>query len=113
MNKLVPFSKFSRVDGGKQKLLSNASVVVDKKGLPLGFFFGRDSLISLMTIIDEQFEKSSSDSTLVFNNFAGKIIDLIEEKLPVKQSFISDLKESIEKAQKSGWVPLSQIRKVI
>lgn len=113
MNRLVPFSKFSRLDSGKQKLLSNASAIVDEKGLPLGFFFGRDSFISLMTIINEQFESSAVDPKAAYNNFAGKIIDLIEEKLPVKAEFVADLRESIAKAQKSGWVPLSEIHRAI
>lgn len=101
MNKLIPFSKFSKVDTGQHHLLSNASVMVSDRGIPLGFFFGRDAFISLMTVIDDQFEKKASSEKEAYDNFAGKIIDLIEEKLPVKPGFVAELRESIEKAKKA------------
>ena len=110
MNKLVPFSQFSKINTGQQSLLSNASVIVNGKGVPLGFFFGRDSFISLMTIIDEQFEKSASAKATIHDSVAGKIIDVIEEQLPLNPHFVSELRESIEEAKKSGWIPLSEIR---
>lgn len=113
MNKLIPFSRFTKVDAGRRSLLADASVVVSDNQIPLGFFFGRDTFISLMTVIDEQFEKTAVSKRNAYDNFAGKIIDLIEEKLPVNPDFVSDLRESIKKAKSSGWVPLSEIRKSI
>ena len=82
VNKLIPFTQLSRVGGGRS--LSNASVVVDDRGVPVGFFFGRDTFISLMTTIDEQFEKRTGSVKEAYDNFAGEIIDLVEEKITVK-----------------------------
>ncbi len=113
MNKLIPFSRFTKVDVGHGGLLADASVVVSDNRMPLGFFFGRDAFISLMTVIDEQFEKAAASKRGVYDNFAGKIIDLIEEKLPVNPNFVSDLRRSIKQAKETGWVPLSEIRKSI
>lgn len=113
MNKLIPFSRFTKVDADRRGLLADASVVVSDNRIPLGFFFGRDTFISLMTVIDEQFEKTAASKRNAYDNFAGKIIDLIEEKLPVDPNFVSDLRLSIKQAKENGWVPLSEIRKSI
>jgi len=112
MNGLVPLSKFSKL-GGKYSFLSNSSVVVDKKGIPLGFVFGRDSFISLLEKIDSEFEKNVSDSKLAYDNPAGGLIDLIEAKLPLNPSFIADLKKSIDSAKKEGWIPFKEVIKTL
>lgn len=111
MNKLIPFSKVAKLTGNLISL-SNASVVVDNKKTPLGFFFGRDTFISLMTIIDQQFEEKVSDQKKAYDNYAGKIIDLIEQKLEVRKEFVKDLKDSIVKAKKEGWLPIQKIQKL-
>jgi len=111
VNKLIPFTQLSRVGGGRS--LSNASVVVDDRGVPVGFFFGRDTFISLMTTIDEQFEKRTGSVKEAYDNFAGKIIDLVEEKLPVNPKFEKELSESIREAKEKGWVPFEQIKSTI
>lgn len=108
MNKLIPFSQFAKPNGNLATL-SNTSVVVDKSGVPLGFVFGRDSFISLCTTLDNEFEKRVSDSKKAYDNPAGKLIDLIEERLPVNPNFTKDLKLSIKNAKKSGWIPLEEI----
>lgn len=113
MNKLVSFSKFSNKDLKTKNLLSNASVVIDGRGIPLGFFFGRDTLISLMTAIDEQFEKKARNARDAYDNFAGRVIDLIEEKLPVNPSFVKDMEISINDARKKGWVTLQEVSKTL
>jgi len=109
MNKIVPFDKISNLNGEK-KLLSGASVVVDQKGLPVGFVFGRDTFINLLSKIDEQFENNVPDPKKAFDNFAGRIIDIIEEKLPVKRSFLTGVKISISEAKKTGWIPLADLK---
>lgn len=108
MNKLVPFSKFS-----KKASLSGASVIVDQKNIPLGFVFGRDAFISLCTVIDSEFEKRVKDPKKAFNNPAGKLIDLIEEKLPINPNFAKDLKSSIVRAKKTRWIPMEEITRSI
>lgn len=108
MNKLIPFSKFSK-KAARQAFLFNASVIVDEKNIPLGFVFGRDSFISLCTVIDEEFEKRVKDPKIAYNNPAGRIIDLIEEKLPVNPKFRKKLKDSIKGARKTRWIPLDEI----
>lgn len=110
MNKLIPLSKFSRLSD-KLSFLSKTSVVVDEKGIPMGFFFGRESFISLLSKIDEQFEQKVASPKEAYNNFAGRLIDLIEEKLPVREEFIKGLKKSIETAENQGWIPLSELKK--
>lgn len=112
MNQIVPFGKISRLNGEK-KLLEKASVVVSPTGVPVGFVFGRDSFITLLSKIDEQFEQKVVDPQKAFDNFAGRIIDLIEESLPVKKSFLSDLKISITEAKKVGWVPLADLKRTL
>lgn len=106
-NKLIPFKNFSKK---AEKLnLSNTSVVVDEKNTPLGFVFGRESFISLCTVIDTEFEKRISDPRKAFDNPAGKIIDLIEEKLPVNPKFANSLKSSIKNARNTRWIPLEEV----
>ena len=105
MNKLVPFKKFSKKTG----LLSDTSVVVNSQNVPLGFLFGRDSFISLCTLIDDEFEKRVSNPRKAYNNMAGKIIDLIEEQLPVNPKFANELKSSIKEAHKERWIPMDEI----
>ncbi|MBI2596588.1 hypothetical protein HYW41_00290 [Candidatus Daviesbacteria bacterium] len=107
MNKLIPFKKFTKSENNLS--LSDASVVVDKDNNPLGFVFGRDSFISLCTVIDDEFEKRVNDPKKAFDNPAGKLIDLIEEKLPVNPKFASDLKSSIKNAKKTRWIPLEEV----
>lgn len=112
MNKIVPFEKISNMNGEK-KLLAGASMVVDKKGVPMGFVFGRDSFIALLSKIDEQFENGVLDQKKAFDNFAGRIIDVIEEKLPVKKSFLAGIKVSISDAKKTGWIPLADLKRAL
>lgn len=107
MNKLIPFKKFS--NKAEKLNLSDISVVVDDKNIPLGFVFGRESFISLCTIIDTAFEKGVNDSKKAFDNPAGKIIDLIEEKLPVNPKFTSSLKSSIKGAENTRWIPFEEV----
>lgn len=108
MNKLVPFSKFSQATP-----FSGASVIVDQKNIPLGFVFGRDAFISLCTVIDDEFEKRVKNPKKAFNNPAGKLIDLIEEKLPVNPNFAKALKSSIAGARKTRWIPMEEITRSI
>ncbi len=107
-NKLVPFKKFSKKISNLASL-DDTSVVVDKKGTPLGFVFGRDALISFLEYIDNEFEKNISNPDIAFNNPAGKLIDFIEEKLPVRPKFIRDIKEARAKAKKTGWINFDEI----
>ena len=107
MNKLIPFNKFSK-NATAISSFSNTSVVVDEKGIPLGFVFGRDSFVSFLEHIDAEFEKNVTDPKKAFNNPAGKLIDLIEAKLPVSKELVKDLKSSLSK-KKTEWVPLEQI----
>lgn len=112
MNKLVPFKKFSK-KVSKIASLDDTSVIVDKRGVPLGFVFGRDSFISFLEHIDNEFEKRIKDPEHAFNNPAGKLIDLIEEKLPVNPRFIKDLKSSLSESQKSKWISLEEIERFL
>jgi len=107
MNKLVPFKKFSKQ--ADKFNLSDTSVMVDKTGIPLGFVFGRDSFISFLEYIDNEFEKRIEDPKLAYDNPAGKLIDLIETKLPLNPKFVKDLKSSISKTRKSDWISLDEI----
>ncbi len=105
MNKLVPFSKFSK----NRSSLSAASVVVDEKNVPLGFVFGRDSFISFLQHIDDEFEKRIQDPKIAFNNPAGRLIDLIEEKLPLNPKFVKGLKQSIKGTKRGDFISLEEL----
>ena len=106
MNKLVPFKKFSK----KASLVpSGASVVMDEKNIPLGFVFGRDAFITFLEALDNEFEKNIPNPKIAYNNPAGKLIDLIEERLPLNPKFVKDLKESISKSKKSRTYSLEEV----
>lgn len=105
--KLVPFKRFSKK--AEKFNLSDTSVMVDKKGIPLGFVFSRDSFISFLEYIDSEFEKRVTDPKTAYDNPAGRLIDLIEEKLPLHPKFVRDLKTSISKTQKSDYISLDEI----
>lgn len=108
MNKLVPFTKFSK--RAKKILIANESfVVADAKGTPVGFVFGRNSFISFLEHIDEEFERKVKDLRQAYDNPAGKLIDLIEEKLPINPEFVKDLKIVTKKTKKSDWIPIDEV----
>ena len=79
----------------------------------MGFVFGRDSFISFLEHIDSEFEKKVDDPKKAFDNPAGKLIDLIEEKLPLNPKFIKDLRSSIEDAKKNNWIPLEKVAQLL
>jgi len=112
MNKLIPFSRISK---NKKELagLSKSFVVVNEKGVPLGFVFGRDSFISFLELIDEEFETKVKNPKLAFNNPAGRLIDMIEEKLPVSKNFVKELKASISEAQIKGFISVNDITEAL
>jgi len=112
MNKLIPFSKFAK-SKNSQPLLSNASVILNRNNIPLGFVFGRDSFISLCTTIDTEFEKRVSDPKKAYDNPAGRLIDMIEETLPVNPDFAKDMKDSIASAKKTRWIPLDEVKRFL
>lgn len=109
MSKLIPFKKFSK-KSDSLPFISQTSVIVDEKGIPLGFVFGRDSFISFLEHIDEKFEEASENPQKVFDNPAGRLIDLIEEQLPLKPSFVKNLKVTLRETKKSDWIPLKEIK---
>ena len=88
---------------------SGASVVMDGKNTPIQFIFGRDAFISFLEHIDSEFEKNISNPDIAYNNPAGKLIDLIEERLPLHPKFVKDLKESISKSRKSKTYSLDEV----
>ena len=105
MTKLIPFSTFS-----KNNIISKDGVsVVVKDDIPSGFLFNRDAFISFLEQIDEQFESLVDDPKKAFNNPAGKLIDLIEEKLPINQKFASELRSSVKKNRNQDWISLEEI----
>lgn len=104
MKKIVPFSKFS-----KKTSISGASVVMDDKNTPLGFVFGRDSFISFLERIDCEFEKRVKNPKLAYDNPAGRLIDLIEERLPLQPKFVKDLKDSIKSSRKRDFISLEEL----
>jgi hypothetical protein len=112
MNKLIPFNKFSK-NTKKIPSLSHTSVVVDEKGNPLGFVFGRDSFISLLENFDEAFEQTAKNQKQAYENPAGKLIDLIEEKLPLNPDFVKKLKTTVNKTKKQELIPLEEIMRTL
>lgn len=110
MNKLIPFTKFSSSKKTKAfPFLSKTSVVIDSEGTPVGFVFGRDAFISFLETIDETFEKKVKDQKEAYDNPAGKLIDLIEERMPVNPEFVNDLKKSVKRTKKQDWIPLDEV----
>lgn len=110
MSKLVPFTKFSKQIRGFT-FLANTSVVVDKNDVPVGFVFGRDAFISLLEHMDTAFEEKVSNPEEAYENPAGKLIDLIEEHLPLNRSFVRKMQNSLADAKKDDWIPFEEIKK--
>lgn len=108
MNKLIPFSKFSK-KAQSWSVLSETTVVIDGKNNPIGFVFGRDSFISFLEHIDNAFHQKVKDQKQAFNNPAGKLIDLIEEKLPVNEKFVKDLEKTLKTTKKSDWISMEEL----
>lgn len=109
MSKLVPFAKFSK-DFANLSFLSNTFAMMDKNDVPVGFVFGRDAFISLLEQIDTAFEENVSDSKIAYTNPAGKLIDLIEEHLPVNKKFVKKLQNSLANKNQEEWIPLERIK---
>lgn len=108
MKKLMPFQAIF----GKTKdiqSLSEVSVVVEENGAPKGFVFGRDAFIEFLEQLDTEFEERSADSKKAYTNPAGRLIDLIEDKLPLREEFVRDLEKSIKTTKKSDWIPLADV----
>ena len=108
MNKIIPFNKISK-NKKEFSYLSKSFAVVNGKGIPVGFVFGRDSFITFLELIDDEFESSVKNTNLAYGNPAGRLIDFIEEKLTVKDSFKKELKESILDADEKGWIPVDDV----
>lgn len=109
--KITNLAKFSKIKS--IPYLSKSSVIIDKNKNPVGFVFGRDAFISFLEHIDEEFEKQVSDPKKYFKNPAGKLIDAIEEKLPLNPDFINELKLTITSTKKSDYIPIEKILKNI
>lgn len=110
MNNLIPFASFSK-KAKKLQFISDTSIVINERRVPLGFVFGRDAFIAFLEHIDEQFEKKVDDPKRAFDNPAGRLIDLIEEKLSVNPNFVKKLKKSIATMNKSDWIPFKEVMK--
>jgi len=75
----------------------------------MGFVFGRDAFISLLEHFDQEFEKKVGDVKKAYDNPAGKLIDLIEEHLPLNPDFVRNLKSTLAKTKKSDWISLEDV----
>lgn len=105
--KIIALAKFTKIKS--MPYLSETSVIVDEKKIPLGFVFGRDAFITMLEHIDDEFEKRVADQKKYFDNPAGKLIDAIEEKLPLNTDFINKLKLIISTTNKSDYISIDEI----
>ncbi len=112
MNKLIPFSKFSK-KSQSLAVLSKTSVVMDEKNNPVGFVFGRDSFISFLEHIDNAFQEKVKDQKKAFDNPAGKLIDLIEEKLPLNKRFVKDMEKTLKTTKESDWISIEELNRAL
>ncbi len=112
MTKVVPFAKLSR-KYSPHVSLDKASVVVDDKGITQGFVFGRDVFISFLEYLDHEFEKRSPDPQKAYDNPAGKLIDAIEENLPLKPTFVDELRRSLSQTKSQKWISLAEIKRIL
>lgn len=111
MNKIVPFTKFTQAKKAADfPFLSEVSVVLNQKGTPQGFVFGRDSFISFLETMDAEFEEKVSDPKKAYHNPAGRLIDLIEETLTVDPRLVKDLKTSAQETKQSEWISLEDVK---
>ncbi|OGM30561.1 hypothetical protein A2630_02200 [Candidatus Woesebacteria bacterium RIFCSPHIGHO2_01_FULL_44_10] len=107
MNKLVPFSEISKLSK-RLSFLGSASVVVDEENVPIGYVMGRDLFVSLLELIDEEFEKKVADPQKAFDNPAGRLIDIIERNLPLRPEVIAEIEEA-KKTKREDWIPFEEV----
>lgn len=112
MNTLMPLKKFMP-QSKRLALSANTFVVHNKSGIPIGFVFGRDSFISLLEQIDNQFEELVEDKTKAFHNPAGELIDAIEEQLPVNAQFVHELQQLHRDTKSTDWIPMEQVNTLL
>jgi len=109
--KIIALTKFTKIKS--MPYLSETSVIMDEKKVPLGFVFGRDAFITMLEHIDDEFEKRVTDQKKYFDNPAGRLIDAIEEKLPLNADFINKLRLTISTTNKSDYISIDEIMKNI
>lgn len=112
MNFLVPLNQAIKQS---PSTLSDAGSfsINNTDGIPIGFAFKRDSFVGFLEMIDADFEKKIPDQKKAFDNPAGRLIDAIEEQLPINQQFIQDLEQSHAQTQPDDWIPLKQLETVL
>lgn len=104
-NRVVPESVF-RLEKG-----SRAGAVVDREGHPHLFVFNTAALLDVLSEIDERLvdRLSSKDYHSKAVNPAGWLIDEIESKLPLSDTYVQSLKTALEEAKIKGWIPFWKI----
>lgn len=110
MNKLIPLSKFSK-SASKFLSTSETNVIIDESGVPRGFLFGTNAFIDFLEKMDEEFEEVVVSPKKAHNSAAGKLIDLIEERLPLNPKFLKDLKISTSKKGQGNFIPFEDVIK--
>ncbi len=105
--KWVPRSVFPLEKGSK------AGVVMDGKGTPRWFIFDTFALLDVLSKIDGRLVDTLSPQDYHSKkvNPAGWLIDEIESKLPLSDSFVQSLNEAIDEAEKHGWISMEEMKK--
>ncbi len=101
--KWVPRSVFPLEKGSK------AGIVADRNGTPRWFIFDTFALLDVLSRIDEGLvdRLSNEDYHSKKANPAGWLIDEIESKLPLSDSFV----QSLDEAEKHGWISAEEMKK--
>lgn len=111
MPQLIKYTDFLNK---KEKLMQeNAYVITDKQSHPMGFAFGKDAFIQLLEKMDEYYQDMIPDQRKAYTNPAGRLIDQIEEYIPLKEHFIQDVADTAQQTDTQSWIPFKEIIKNI
>ena len=94
---------------------SKAGVVFDRGGMPRVFVFDTFALLDVLSAVDARLLDRLSDEEYHSKdaNPAGWLIDELEAKLPVRESYLQSLKAAIAEATRKGWVPFDAVERAL
>lgn len=91
---------------------SEIRIMIGEKGKPEAFVFNTSGFLDLLSAMDEGLvdRLSSEDYHSSQANFAGWLIDQIEERLPVSKAAVESLKEALQESREKGWIQFDSIK---
>jgi hypothetical protein len=86
-----------------------AYVMTDRKSHPVGFAFGREAFIQMLEKMDEYYQDAIPDQEKAYANPAGKLIDQIEDHIPLKENYVEELRDAVKSKDPKSWIPFDEM----